>query len=128
MLSHLRDGGGLENKGDLNLEMRDFIEAAENACGEKGVSAQREEIIVKTDLFDLQRLCKDSGECFLERRPWRNGSLRQGRAGRETQFSRQADTLHFPGGTFWDFRDDEHLARDLKGGDAPHREPTNVFR
>jgi len=51
MLSHLRDGGSFENIGDLDLELRDFIHADENARGEKGVSAQREEIIVKADLF-----------------------------------------------------------------------------
>src|SRR5262245_2504479 len=102
MLSHLRDGGGFENKGDLDLDldMLDFIQADENARGEKRVSAQREKIIVKADLFDFQHLCPDSGERFLERRPWRKGGLREGRVGEETQFSRQADTLHFPGGAF----------------------------
>ncbi len=47
---------------------------------------------------------------------------------RETQFRRQADTLHFAGRAFWDFPDDEHLARDLEVGDAPDGELTNVFR
>ena len=37
-------------------------------------------------------------------------------------------TLHFAGRAFWDFLDDEHLARDLEVGDAPDGELTNVFR
>ena len=53
---------------------------------------------------------------------------RQGDVGRETEFRRQADTLHFAGRAFWDFRDDEHLARDLEVGDAPDGELANVFR
>ena len=54
--------------------------------------------------------------------------LAGGRCGRETQSGRQADTLHFAGRAFWDFADDEHLARDLEVGDAADGELTNVFR
>ena len=89
---------------DLDLNLRDFVQADENACGQEGVPAQRKEVIVNTDLFDLQHLCPDAGQCFLERRPWRDGGPREGSLGRETQFSRQADTLHFAGRAFWDFR------------------------
>ena len=92
------------------------------------ISAQCEEIIVNTDLLDLQDLCPVLGQRLLERRPWRDGGPRQAGAGRETQFSRQADTLHFAGRAFWDFPDDEHLARDLEVGDAPDGELANVFR
>ena len=99
----------------------------ENVGGQERVSARREEVIVNTDLFNLEDLCPVLGQQLLERRPWRDEGPREGCAVRHTQFSRQADTLHFTGMAFRYFRDDEYLARDLEVRDAPSGELTNVF-
>ena len=94
MVRHLRNGRRLEKPRDLELDLRDFIDVAENVGGQERVSAQRKEVIVNTDLLDLKDLCPVLGQQLLERRPWRDEGLRRGGAGRETQFGRQADTLH----------------------------------
>ena len=127
MLGHLRDGGRLENTRGRDLELHDLAQSAENAYRQKGVATQCKEIIVDTDLFDLKNRCRNAGQHLLERCPWGDRRSREGGVGRETEFSRQADTLHFAGRTFWNFRDDEHLARHLEVGDAPMGEPANLL-
>ena len=129
MARHLRNSRRLEKPRDLDLDLRDLVHVAENASGQERVSAQCEEVIVDTDLLDLEDLrpelrpASSRAASVARRRPAPRRS-----AGRETQFSRQADPLHFAGRAFWDFPDDEHLARDLEVGDAPDGELTNVFR
>ena len=128
VVSHLRDGGRLEEERELDLDMHDVVQLNEDACGQQRVPAQRKEIIVGTDLFDLQHLSPDSGEHLLDRRAWRDVGLRRAGVVLEPQLRGQADTLHFAGRAFRDFLDDEHLARDLEVGDAPEGKLTNVFR
>ena len=128
MVRHLRNSRRLEKPRDLELNLRDVVDVAENVGGQERISARREEVIVNTDLLDLEDLCPVLGQHLLERRPWRDEGPRQAVPARETQLSRQADTLHFAGRAFWDFPDDEDLARDLEVGDAPDGELTNVFR
>src|SRR6266568_6627690 len=111
MVSHLRNGGRLEKAGGPDLEMHGVVYVGENVCGQKRVSAQREEVIMDTDLFDLQDLCPESGKHFLEGRPWRDEGLRFGDAASEPELRRQAYTLHFARRALWELVDDEHLAR-----------------
>ena len=62
-----------------DLDLHDFVQTGENAYRQKGVATQCKEIIVDTDLFDLQHLCPDAGQHLLERRPWRDRTLAGGR-------------------------------------------------
>src|SRR6266436_4990059 len=128
MVRHLRNSGRLEKPRNLELNLSDFVYVGEDVGSQERVSARREEVIVNTNLLDLEDLCPVLGQHILERRPWRDVGPRQASAGRDTQFSRQADALHFAGRAFWDFPDDEYLARDLEVGDAPDGKLTNVFR
>src|SRR5262249_47901131 len=100
----------------------------ENMGGEEGVSARCKEIIVNTDLLDLEDLRPAFGQLVLERCPWRDESARQDRAARETQFRRQATTLHLAGGAFGDLAEEEHLAGAFDRGEATGGDLTYVFR
>ena len=100
----------------------------ENARGEERVSTRGKEVIVDADLLELEDLGTTLGQQFLQRRSWRDEGCRQGGARRKTQFGRQADPPHFPGRAFWNFIDDEYLARDLEVGDAADGELTYFFR
>src|SRR5262249_29015278 len=111
MVSHFGNRRRLEKAGDLDLEMHALVHVGENTRGQEVISAQGEEVIMDPDLFDLEDLCPECGQLLLERGPWRDEGLRHGMA-RELQLSCQADTLHFAGRAFWEFADDEHLARD----------------
>jgi len=117
MERHFRDSWCLEESRDLELNLRNIVDVSQNVAGQERVSARREKVIVNADLVDLQDLCPALGQHLLERRPWRREGLREGITGREAQFGRQADTLHFASRAFWDFADDEHLARNLEVGD-----------
>ena len=101
---------------------------AENVSGHERISAQREEVIVNTNLLDLKNHCPVLCQHLLKWRPRRDEGPRKCHASRETQLGRQADTLHFAGRAFRDFLYDEHLARDLEVGDAAAGELTYVFR
>src|SRR5262245_13008526 len=128
MVRHLRNRRCLEKSRGLELNFRKVVDVAENVCGEERVSARRKEVIVDADLLELEDLRPTLGQQFLERRSRRDEGRRQSSAGRKTQFGRQADTLHFAGRAFWNFIDDEDLARDLEVGDAADGELTYVFR
>src|SRR6516162_755618 len=128
MLRYLRDGGRLEKFRGPELDLRDVVDVGENARGEERVSARRKEVIVDTDLLELEDLCPTLGQQCFEGRSWRDQGRRQSSAGRKAQFGRQADPLQFAGGAFRNFIDDEYLARDLEVGDAADRELTYFFR
>ena len=55
--------------------MHGFVQMGEKACAEKRVPAQGEEVIMDTDLFELQRLGPDFGQHLLDRRAWRDEGL-----------------------------------------------------
>src|SRR5262245_5125393 len=128
MVRHLRNRRCLEKSRGLELNFRKVVDVAENVCGEERVSTRRKEVIVDTNLLELEDLRPTLGQQFLEGRLWRDEGRRQSSTGRKTQFGRQADTLHFAGRAFWNFTDDEDLARDLEVGDAADGELTYVFR
>src|ERR1700692_3813297 len=107
MVCYLRNSRRLEKLGNLELDLRDVVDVAENVGGQERVSARGEEVIVNADLLDLEDLCPVLGQHLLEHRPRRNEVARLGGAGRDTKFSGQADTLHFAGRAFWDFPYDE---------------------
>src|SRR6266446_6881466 len=128
MLRHLRDGRRCEKSRGLEFNFRDIVDVGENARGEERVSTRGKEVIVDADLLELEDLGPTLGQQFLQRRSWRDEGCRQGGARRKTQFGRQADPPHFPGRAFWNFIDDEYLARDLEVGDAADGELTYFFR
>src|SRR5262249_3146652 len=128
MLRHLRGGRRREKSRGLELNFRKVVDVGENVRGEERVSARRKEVIVDTDLLELEDLRPTLGQQFLEGRSWRDEGRRQGSAGRKAQFGRQADALHFAGWAFWNFTDDEDLARDLEVGNAADCELTYLFR
>src|SRR5262249_26736058 len=121
MVSHFGNRRRREEPADLDIEMQALVHVGENACGQERISAQREEVIMDPDPFDLEDLCPECGQLLLQRGPWRDEGLRHGMA-REPQLSCQADTLHFARRAFWELPNDEYLARDLEVGDAPDRE------
>ena len=77
MVRHLRNGRRLEKPRNLELDLRNVVDVAENVGGQERVSARREEVIVNTDLLDLEDLCPVLGQHLLERRPWRDEGPRQ---------------------------------------------------
>jgi hypothetical protein len=119
MASHLRNRRHLKNARDPNFKMQDVANAGENVDGRERVTAQREEVIMDTDPFDLKDLGPEFRQHFLEVRLRRDeGLLRNGKV-REPQLCRQADTLHLACWALCEFLNDKHLARDLEIGDAP---------
>src|SRR2546428_417620 len=129
MLRHLRDGRRREKSRGLELNFRNLVDMTENACGEERVSARGKEVIVDTDPLELEDLCPTFRQQCLEGGPWRDeGPWQSSGGGRKTQFGCQTDTLHFAGRAFWNFIDDEDLARDLEVGDAADGELTYFFR
>src|SRR5262245_57002231 len=102
MLRHLCNSGCLEKFRNLKPNLRNVVHVAENVGGEERVSTRCNEIIVNTDLLDLEDLRPAFGQLVLEWRPWRDESARQHRAARETQFRCQANTLHFASRASWD--------------------------
>src|SRR5258708_3954505 len=118
MVRHLRNGRRLEKSRNLELNLRDVVDVAENVRGQKRVSARREEVLVNPERLARQDFCPALGGRLGGRRRGRDEGGGQGGADRETQFSRQADTLHFAGRAFWDVLDDEDVARDLEVGDT----------
>src|SRR5437868_3408704 len=76
MASHLRNGRRLEKAGDVDLKMRDIVQAGENMRDRERVAAQFEEIIMDTDPFEFENLCPAAGQHFLKGRSWRDESLR----------------------------------------------------
>ena len=100
----------------------------ENAYRQKRVATECKEIIVDTDLFDLQHLCPNAGQRFLERRSWRDEGSRIAALIRETELRAKPTRFTLPVGPFGSSADDENLARDLEVGEAPGGEPTNGVR
>src|ERR1700730_17967959 len=109
MVRRLRDGRRREKSRELELDFRKLVDVAENVCGEERVSPRHEEVIVDTDLPELEDLCPTLGQQRLKLRSRRDEGGRRGNAACEAQLCRQADTLHFAGRAFWDFIDDEYL-------------------
>src|SRR5437763_9917108 len=66
MASHLRNGRRLEKAGDVDLKMRDIVQAGENMRDRERVAAQFEEIIMDTDPFEFENLCPAAGQHFLK--------------------------------------------------------------
>ena len=128
MASHLRNRRHLENARDPNLEMQDVANAGENVYGRERVTAQREEVVMDTDPFDLEDLGPEFRQHLLEVRLRRDEGLLRDDKVREPQLCRQADTLHFACWALWELLNDVHLARDLEVGEAPDGKLANVCR
>src|SRR6266436_4359804 len=103
MVRHLRNSGRLEKPRNLELNLSDFVYVGEDVGSQERVSARREEVIVNTDLLNLEDLCPVLGKPLLQEGPWRHEGRQRGSAGRETQFNGQADTLLLSGWAFRDF-------------------------
>ena len=126
MASHLGNRRHLENARDPDLEMQDVADAGENVYGRERVAAQREEIIMDTDPFDLEDLGPEFRQHLLEVRLRRDEGLLRDDKVREPQLCRQADALHFARWALWEFLNEVHLARDLEVGEAPDGKLANV--
>ena len=79
---------------------------ARTCVARERVAAQREEVIMDTDLFDLEDLGPEFGQHLLEVRPRRDEGLLRDDEAREPQLRRQADTLHFARWALWELLDD----------------------
>src|SRR6266852_386637 len=128
MVRHLRNSRRLEKPRNLDLNLRDFVYVAEDVGNQERVSARRKEVIVNTDLRDLEDLCPAFGKQLLRRCPRRDEGPRRGSAGRETQLVGQASTLLLSGWAFWYFADDEDLAWNLEVGNPANGELAYIFR
>src|SRR6266481_8619184 len=71
MVRHLRDGRRREKSRGLELNFRKVVDVGENVRGEERVPARRKEVIVDTDLLELEDLCPTFGQQFLYGRSWR---------------------------------------------------------
>src|SRR5262249_43904825 len=116
MLSHLGNSWRLKNTGDFKVEQQRLMYVSENCRGQKRVSAERKEVIMDTDPFDLQDGRPNIGQGFLERRLRRTEDLWQDAAIFQSKLRRQTDALHFAGRAFRQLRKDDNLARDLEVG------------
>ena len=119
MERHLGDGRRFEHAGDIDLHMHLVVNAGKNLRGQKRIPAQREKIIVDTDPFARKDIGPDSGQLVFKRRARSNKRLKCDNAVLEPQLRRQPHTLHFAGGPFRQFFDDEHLARNLNSASRP---------
>src|SRR5712671_1510165 len=95
MASHFGNGWRLEKAGDIDLDLHDLVHAGENMRDRERVAAQREEVIVDTDLRDLEDFRPAFGQHFFKGCSWRDESLWPVDAAPEPQLRRQADALDF---------------------------------
>src|SRR6266478_7289301 len=128
IVRHLRHGRRLEKSRGFDLDFRNVVDVPENVRGKERISARCEEIVVDSDLLQLEDLGPAFAQQSLEVRSWRYESRRRRASACESQLRRQADALHFAGRPFWNFADDDYLARDLEVGDVADGELTYFFR
>src|SRR5262245_47475715 len=120
MVRHLRHGRRFEKSRDLELDLSQIVDVAENAGSQERVAPRREEVIVNADLLDSKDLRPALCQLTLERSPRRHKGLPRFKAAREPELIGQPDPLDFAGGALGDALDDDDLTRDLEIRDASH--------